>query len=203
MPNHITNRLTLCGPDADEARALLRGKDTPIDFNRLLPMPEALRGDVDHGCVMVAKSEMGVAGRFDFITPRDRRGARHIDDAVVDRLKANIKEYGHAYWLDWAIEKWGTKWGAYDASENDGVIVFDTAWSCPLPFLSELARRFPRLVFTVEFADEDIGSNQGSLTYSGGELKSRTEAHGDTNRKAFAYRIKGYSDADIKEMEEG
>lgn len=53
MPNHITNVLRVTGYQhrgapaglADEVLDLLRGPDSPVDFNRLIPMPEGYDKD--------------------------------------------------------------------------------------------------------------------------------------------------------------
>lgn len=75
----------------------------------------------------------------------------------------NITNYGHDSWYDWRCENWGTKWGAYDVSSNGNEITFDTAWSCPLPILNELAKICiaHNVTFEGKWADEDSGYNVG------------------------------------------
>lgn len=51
-------------------------------------------------------------------------------------------------------------------------IEFETAWACPEPVYRAMAKRFPNLNFTVLYADEDIGSNCGEVTFSNGEVSS-------------------------------
>lgn len=75
------------------------------------------------------------------------------------------KKYGKNNWYDWSITNWGTKWNAYWSTLDDenNTITFDTAWSCPLPVLDELARLCYKhnVSFTGKWADEDSGNNVG------------------------------------------
>jgi hypothetical protein len=170
----------------------------PFDFNKLVPMPDGLDVEANFGEIELAKHELG-KGRG---APRQKRGDKSINDARVDRLKKNIEETGYAYWYDWAPQMWGTKWNAYDQLEVEpNVISFHTAWSCPIPVLTALAAKFPEVEFVCQFADEDIGSNQGTLTFRNGELVERVEVQGDKNRRLFAYKVKGYSQEQIDERE--
>lgn len=46
MPNWITNRITLHGADQNEINKVinfLRSKDSEVDFNKIIPMPEELK----------------------------------------------------------------------------------------------------------------------------------------------------------------
>lgn len=56
------------------------------------------------------------------------------------------------------------------ASGAELVIRFETAWSCPEPIFKEMAKRFPHLEFQIRYADEDRGSNCGSITLKNGKL---------------------------------
>ena len=46
MPNHTANNFTVTGPKADVLRfvAQIKGTDSEIDFNKVLPIPDELRG---------------------------------------------------------------------------------------------------------------------------------------------------------------
>lgn len=72
--------------------------------------------------------------------------------------------YGTNNWYDWSIENWGTKWNAYDCYlEDDNIIIFNTAWSAPIPVLDALAEICyeNNVWFTSKWADEDMGYNIG------------------------------------------
>lgn len=95
----------------------------------------------------------------------------------------------------------GTKWNAYDQvlDIEAGLLSFDTAWSCPLPLLKALSLLHPDGEITVQFADEDIGSNCGTVTLKAGAVVSEDVAGrwDDMNEqeqekwKAFALDLKG------------
>lgn len=82
----------------------------------------------------------------------------------------NIKRYGERDWYDWSIENWGTKWNAGDTVVDSDVIEFQTAWSTPIPVFVELSKRLKNVEINVDYADEDIGSNCGSLLIINGNV---------------------------------
>lgn len=75
------------------------------------------------------------------------------------------KLYGNNNWYDWRRRNWGTKWNAYDTlyDADENILTFDTAWSCPLPILEELADICANInvSFEGQWADEDCGCNVG------------------------------------------
>lgn len=74
--------------------------------------------------------------------------------------------YGKNNWYDWNCKYWGTKWNAYWSHlEDDNIIIFDTAWSSPIPIFNALAHLCGehQVWFTGEWADEDRGSNTGTF----------------------------------------
>jgi hypothetical protein len=78
---------------------------------------------------------------------------------------------GDLNWYDWSVNHWGTKWNAYDyVALRDDAISFQTAWSFPMPVITELSRRFPDEPITVAFADEDLGYNVGFFQFRNGEV---------------------------------
>jgi hypothetical protein len=53
-----------------------------------------------------------------------------------DREAANIEKFGFPHWYDFNLNRWGTKWEAYEVTllidkPDTLVIEFDTAWSPP------------------------------------------------------------------------
>lgn len=211
MPNHITNRLRINGtPEqiTEVREAILEtepkeGEEARIfDFERLLPMPDSLHctsgGESD-----IAKFEMDHHDSVGHPYKPPSHVYERANKELVEICKENIRLHGHPTWYEWSIGNWGTKWGAYLQVEVEpNLIQFDTAWSCPIPVLTALAAKFPEVQFVVEFADEDVGSNQGTLVFENGELFSRTEIQGDKNRRMFAYRLKGYGEETIAEYEQ-
>ncbi len=77
----------------------------------------------------------------------------------------------HLDWYEWSIENWGTKWNAYDCKfKNPTTVLFDTAWSAPLPIILKLSFRFPENKIRFSWADEDTGSNTGDCVLKNGEI---------------------------------
>ena len=102
----------------------------------------------------------------------------------------NILQYGADSWYDWCCENWGTKWNATNTYiVDDTEIEFSTAWSCPVNIFKELSRQFSGVEIVVEFADEDIGTNCGKITFLNGEIEEYIDMDGDTD---FALEVCGY-----------
>lgn len=82
------------------------------------------------------------------------------------------KLFGTDTWYDWCPKYWGTKWNAIcnnDAEKcTDDTIFFQTAWCGVIKLIYLLACRFPNIIFTYEFADEDFGNNCGKYVIKEG-----------------------------------
>ena len=122
---------------------------------------------------------------------------KELDEALGDYIKGffNIKRYGERDWYQWSISHWGTKWNAYEDIITNGYIEFQTAWSTPVPVFVELSKRLKDVEINVDYADEDIGSNCGSLLIVNGEV---SECEPDNPRK-FACDMWGYDYAEYCE----
>ena len=191
MPNHTANNLTVHGPAADVLRFVAQAKseDRELDFNRLVPMPEDLRGTSSPARIQTQeeidktwadwreKTNKGELGSFE----KERPFGLGITQAKYDELMA---KYGCADWYEWAIRNWGTKWNAYDVTEWGIVsqdkgelsasIYYETAWSPVTQLLLTVSRDYPTLEFYHEFADEG-GSFLGSEVILNGQIISEEE----------------------------
>lgn len=134
MPNWVTNTFILhegdITPYLDENEVL--------DFNRVIPMPEILVNTI-------------AGSRAGYQDPDTRE-----ERPFTPEEQAQLDELGYDNWYDWRVDHWGTKWPACQA---DRYVVFDTAWSPPIPIFEALARA--GLVFEVHMVEEsegDIGS---------------------------------------------
>ncbi len=122
---------------------------------------------------------------------------------VLEELKTviagyfNLKRYGYVDWYSGCVALWGTKWNAIDSviDEENKIISFDTAWSCPFPVLKELSKTTPILV---AYADEDLGQNYGIILIEDGEVTDVIE-NSDEEDMGVAMAIKGYSEEDVAE----
>lgn len=70
-----------------------------------------------------------------------------------------LAKYGHKDWYSWNIANWGTKWNSYSLqiirqAENEGELVFKTAWSVPHPVISKIREKFPDLKIHLRSWDE-------------------------------------------------
>lgn len=175
MPNHVTNKIS------KEVAALLKNDGGDIDFNVITPMPKQLIDPDPQQMDVRTKAVMGL-----FSKSNSGLESIEIDTAIrlmFEPLKAdqvdllisairNIHLYGFTHWYPWANRFWGTKWNAYNHHVYDEFETFDTAWSCPIPIFIKLSELNPKLTIMVEYADEDSGSNCGTIVYKNGELIS-------------------------------
>ena len=123
---------------------------------------------------------------------RDEAGGRPFDfnrlvpqPAEVRESKESVTQGGFEVpaWYAWSLNNWGTKWNACDAAfpVENGIPVegnelyFDTAWSCPVPILQLLAKKFPEHAITVR-AYECEGGWHATFTLKDGQLIGVREA---------------------------
>lgn len=112
----------------------------------------------------------------------------------------NYLEYGAMTWYDWCIRNWGTKWNSYNGeSRSDGILNFQTAWSEPRPIISAIAKMYPDVEISHEWADEDIGHNCGWAEYENGELVRYCDDTYMSEKEAteFAVRAWGHEPQDF------
>lgn len=184
MPNHITNRLVIKASDELKAKILSdiagidkQGKEMPIDFNKICPMPKTLEieaGSTTFDGLLLAKEEAGIALSEDEISSLARvkeKGEDYNTKCLsLGRIALeNYNKYGHADWYSWRISHWDTKWNAYEQHVEGDEIWFETAWSMPYDIYLTLSERYPEAVFEVTYADEDISYNCGKVDFQNGE----------------------------------
>ena len=212
MPNWITNKVT--APPHVISAMLNEAGD--VDFNSIVAFTgphlfdtincdseyaarRACGAPVDAGPVLAALQADSRA-RIDLRTMRDDSFGQFIE------MLQNFRACGYLHSMEFARDKWGTKWNACEsqAAPDAGRCEFETAWSCPQPFFSALSKRFPESTISVTFADEDIGSNCGTIEFKGGNVvrsdiapkwKDMDEAV-QSKWRAFAYEVKGWTPDD-------
>lgn len=142
------------------------------------------------------KLNSGKQDRFNEVDYKEL-GVNNLEDLGNVYIN-NILQYGADSWYDWCCENWGTKWNASDTYIiDDNEIEFSTAWSCPVNILKELSKQFSGVEIAVDFADEDIGSNCGKITFLNGEIEEYIGMDGDTD---FALEVWGYDKKEYYEM---
>lgn len=197
MPNHTANNFTVTGPKDDVLRfvAQIKGTDSDIDFNKVLPIPDELRGTSSPSRIQTQeeidqiwaewnkRKDEGKLSSFEMERPM----GLGITQAKYDEF---ILKYGYADWYDWSIFNWGTKWNAYDVTEwsinecseytASATIYYETAWSPATALWLNVSKNYPTLEFYHEFADEG-GAFLGSETIVDGRFISEEELEWDSD----------------------
>jgi len=110
---------------------------------------------------------------FDLIIPEPRFKKDCPKDCIVNK-DSYVQEVKGREWFNWYnfhCNYWGTKWNAYDGYTKIGktqiTFVFSTAWSAPFGIYEKLCEL--GYDFEIRYADEDIGSNCGMITFNASE----------------------------------
>ena len=190
MTNCIANRLHLSGDQnrIDELLESIKGEESVIDFNRIIPMPESL--NIESG----SRTNNGLKTYKDFVAVYTMDGTLEKDllnipkESEENFLKMrsdidhdtwelgrtafqNEQKYGAADWYQFHNEFWGSKWDAWDSFlSEDNTIEFYTAWSRVMPIVQKLAENYPDITFEYSWADEDLGCNVGSAELENGQV---------------------------------
>lgn len=210
MPNHVTNKVSA---PAHVLKSLIN-ESGKIDFNTILPFRgkfpwDGISGQAETAAVAITAQPLHENPLIAGLERRNRAEADVLQlseecfEQFIQMLR-NKRAFGHFHSLDFARDVWGTKWNAYDQviDLGAGELSFDTAWSCPIPVLIELSKRHPDDVITVRYADEDIGSNCGTLKLKAGEtvlseVSGRWDEMSEEQRQhwtAWARDLKGWEE---------
>lgn len=208
MPNHITNKVTA---PVEVLRAMLN-EEGFVDFNKVIPFTghfpwQWINGDAETAAETVAAEPLHENPLIAGLQRSNRSGVdiTKLSDESFEQfvqMLRNKRACGFLHSMDFARNAWGTKWNAYDQELQieEGRAQFDTAWSCPVPVFKALSKLHPAAEIVVQFADEDIGSNCGTITFKGGEMVAQDVA-GNWNAmtseeqakwRSFAYDVKGW-----------
>ena len=176
MPNHVTTKCVVTGPDSEIARfrelMFKKTKDCDdeksegeltFDFNQLIPMPPQLHITYD-GWIMPLENPFSANTPLKSHLDNMRKRLAEANDKqkTFENFLQGIRNYfelGHATWYEWSRENWGTKWNSYrlvvsDQSTSPLEFQFETAWSFPIPVFEKLAKEFPLLEFECFCFDE-------------------------------------------------
>jgi hypothetical protein len=179
MPNHVINKVILLGKREDVEKLLdtiasvEKENGHPeyniIDFNKIIPMPNVLRG---------MASPPRIVSEAEYKKEMELYEAKKKDPSLLTEEICNsyMKKYGAVDWYNWSCAHWGTKWNAYSQFKdeiletNSGnvqtAIIFDTAWSTPYPVIEKLHEMFPSVKIELRYADEDASSNTGVIKFN-------------------------------------
>lgn len=215
MPNWVTNKIQ--APE-HVIRAMLNA-DGRIDFNTMAPFAgpnnwDGICCDAEQAAEIACGIPVNGHPLIASIETRNRAGndIRKLRDESFRQFIGMLENYracGYLHNMAFARDVWGTKWNAYepDASPEQGVAQFDTAWSCPDGVLIKLSERFPDDLIRVTYADEDTGSNCGTFSLKAGAIVEQNIAPSYSTQspderakwKAFACDIKGYDPEEDEE----
>lgn len=215
MPNNITNSVAIegtadqikaifdfmCGPDWDD------GTPNFFDFGKIKPMPEGMDVQCHSGVERCAKiafgddKEMAFVKSLGSIHKKDNFPGSFSDEDWGKYIQClnNLRNHGHAYWYDWAIANWGTKWNAYSQNYDESspeTITFQTAWSGVPELIRLLSEKFRDVTVFYKYADEDTGSNVGQMVFNAGSKISDTSPESGSNA---AYELAFELDPDEKQ----
>ena len=227
MPNHVTNKIEITSANAKDALDFMRTDAREFDFNKVIPMPEALNvesGSRTDAALAYAlsegfKSEItadqiekyfedGFFSSKEDVVIRDLATAqRLIDDKsetpenllkLGQQIISNVDNHGAKTWYQWAIPNWGTKWNAYDVNVADAQVTFDTAWNSPIVVLDAWIAQF-KLSCTVKAFDE--GHNFWFIrNYKDGVLESERDTLKE-DCDSLCKELKGYDPSEEDEDE--
>lgn len=157
MPNHVRNVWTIKGIKTEKEKNYLLNKLTTVCKSHDEGAREMNTRIID----------------FDLIIPEPRFIKDCPKDCLINK-ESHVREVEDRPWFDWYrwhLKYWGTKWGAYDGytiiKKTQITFVFNTAWS----FAVSIADKLTKLGYDLElrYADEDLGSNCGKITYTASE----------------------------------
>jgi len=167
--------------------------DQMPDFNKVIQMPESLHIDSD-GFVMPLENEFSRRDSFYETVLKLRNLPKERRSKTLENLLqgiTNFVEHGHATWLGWARENWGTKWNSYSCKkESKNVFTFETAWSGVPNLISEIANQFEDVEIIYEYADEDTGSNCGKYHFHNGVLTTKEIENQSTEAYELAFKLR-------------
>lgn len=176
MPNYIKNRLTVNSKE-NEVFAFLKGEESVMDFNKIIPMPESLNledsstGNEGMKYLYLRATSLSFQ-RSELKEIEARLKSRKQFDKAIELGKKylmNIMNTGHKTWYGWACENWGTKWNALEPKiVSDTCIEFETAWAGVVSMIEKLSTHFPDVTFEYKYSDEDTGCNCGHGTIKNG-----------------------------------
>lgn len=216
MPNHVSNFVSFKETPIELQKKIIKetfNEENGFDFNKIVPMPQELMieesSDSEIGMVLISNDSKHCNYlTIEEIKERFNQRTKEQQEKILNLGKQalrNLEKYGCKSWYDFACNKWGTKWNAYECCvddvsdsnfENDLMQLnknihfsFQTAWSTPVPIFEALSKKYPEATFYIEYADEDMGHNCGYFEIKNGEAldynNDKTDSSQNWNKFAF------------------
>ena len=170
--NDVVNILTLFGKreDVKEVLSTLLKKNE-VSLNNIITMPE----DIYH---TMSPSHVISQLRYDDWIEETKGTIVGMDSSpITGEMQTELfMKYGVDNWKDWSEKNWGTILDAKDTEIiNDNQVKFVTSDSSPFNAIVRLSIMFPRVIFKVEYADEDLGVNVGVYRIEYGSVLSNDQ----------------------------
>ena len=199
MPNWVITRIYITGPEDKikefEDKAIRPEEEKVFSFDRINKRPEELDNTQ---CPPPKPKKIKVKTQSG--EDLEVEEIEDCNNATPEMCKDLESRFGHNNWYDWNNWNWGTKWDCSESiySQEDKMLEFQTAWSCPQEILLRMSEMFPDIQFNGSYADEDFGSNVGYITNGGAySLDDLSEEACETAATLWGY--EGYYDDEKKE----
>jgi len=139
MPNWCNNTLRVSG-NLEQLKEFVSKATTPADHNHPDDIAFTLEGL--------------------YPTPPELMRENAFDQS--ENSEELIDKFGYSDWYSWRVSNWGTKWDVtesdiYENSDTEFMVVFDSAWAPPSPWLEYIAPQFPELKFKLAFSEPGMG----------------------------------------------
>ena len=187
MPNWVSNHVQCANTDA---LSRLRDFSLIIPEHPAIALLPGLAAQHAAQLYQQGKSWRAVATDPAFVASLDQEQkdtpAKHrlTPERAARRYLLYCKVHGCVDWYDWRCRYWGSKWNVCHYRHHGSEVWFETALMHPWPVLEALSRQFPAEVFSVSYADEDLGSDTGTYEMQNGKLLTGGELD-DGSREAF------------------
>ena len=165
MPNWCQNRLIIRGyntEDIEKFKKFFENKDGEFEFsfNKVIPFPEELKG-ISFPVNIVSQEEYEEQQKNPNSSPNPR--SKYNKPITKDMSNNLIKKYNYNNWYDWSNANWGTKWDIindrlafnYNEDSYNIILLFQTAWSPPVPVIEKLKKMFTKISFSGIFIGEN------------------------------------------------
>jgi len=187
MPNWVSNHVQC---DNSDALSRLRDFSLIIPEHPAIALLPGLAAQHAAQLYQQGKSWRAVATDPAFVASLDQEQkdtpAKHrlTPERAARRYLLYCKVHGCVDWYNWRCEHWGSKWNVCHYRHHGSEVWFETALMHPWPVLEALSRQFPAEVFSVSYANEDLGSDTGTYEMQNGKLLTGGELD-DGSREAF------------------
>ena len=124
---------------------------------------------------LVVRGEKEDMAKFNKVIEKKRNSDKKLEDILKAfiPIPKDIKDD----WYNWCIENWGTKWDilCYDdrVEEDYTEFSFDRAWGPPIAWLEIVAKKYPKLKFSLKY-DEPGMCFMGCAKGSNGKIETET-----------------------------